>query len=86
MLNRIKLITNFINWLLSLSCIPTNDGSVKYIVTVSFDYIVRLILVKKYTSDLSSVCDVKGHNRIEAVYHFAVIGHHKLSIQIVAAG
>ena len=34
-LNRIKPITNFIKWLLSLFSIQTNDGSVKYIVTVS---------------------------------------------------
>ena len=46
-LNRIKLITYSINWLLSLSCIPTNDGSVKSIVTFSFDNTVRLILVNK---------------------------------------
>ena len=37
-LNMIKSITNFIKWLLSLS-----GWSVKYIVSVSFDYIVRLI-------------------------------------------
>ena len=37
--NRIKPITNFINGTVSISCIPTNDGSVKYIVTVSFYYL-----------------------------------------------
>ena len=48
---RIKPIINFINWLLFLSRIPTNDV-VKYIVTISFDYILRLILVNKLSYDV----------------------------------
>ena len=64
----IKVITNFINWLLSLFCIPTNDGSDKYIVTVSFGYIVQFI---------SHECP----SRIVPVFHLALINHHKLSIQ-----
>ena len=55
-LNMIKPITNFINWLLPLSCIPTNDGSVKYIVTVSFDYIVQLIFVNQLSCVNSPEC------------------------------
>ena len=53
---RIKPIINFINWLLFFSRIPTNDGSVKYIVTISFDYILRLILVNKLSYDVSLDC------------------------------
>ena len=55
-LNRIKPITKIINLLLSLFCIPTNDGSVKYIVTVSFDYIVRLIDTNKPSCDDPHEC------------------------------
>ena len=32
---------------------PTNDGSVKYIVTDSFDCIVQLFLVNKLSCDVS---------------------------------
>ena len=85
-LNRIKPITICINWLLSLSCIPTNDRSVKYIVTVSFDYSLRLLLVNKLSFAFSRECGTSSHKRIVAVYHFALIGHHKLPVQIVIAG
>ena len=79
-LNRIKSVTNDINWLLSLSCIPTDDGSIQHSITVSFDYIFCLILLNKLSYD------VNCHNHIVAVYDSALISHHKLSIQTEVAG
>ena len=54
--------------------------------TVSFDYIVQLIVVNKLSCDVSCECVTSSHNLIVAVYHFALIGHYKLSIQTALVG
>ena len=43
-------------WLLSLSCSPTNAVSVKDIISVSFDYIVRIIPANKLSCDIYCEC------------------------------